>query len=297
MKSRLLEHTLSETETLRYRVYGNGPITLILIHGLAARSECWTDLVPLFPSDRYTLYVVDILGSGESSKPKKADYSIRAHSRRLLCFIEQQSLSGVTLVGHSLGGAIVLLAAIEAMQGGKSDLVSSMIIIGGPGFIQRLPLMAEIFRLPLAGKLFVALYAPDAWVKMGLRMAYHDQSLVDPEHIARYAPCYRDRKAKRALVATCQSLIPPDQEEIITCYGGLCLPVLLLWGRHDQIVPLSQGERLEAAIPGSKLEILEDCGHNPQEEKPEETLAIIDRFLGKIQLEEGKEKAKSGRGK
>ena len=271
--------TLSETETLRYRIHGSGSTAVILVHGLAARSQTWTDLVPLFPANRYTVYLLDLLGSGESAKPAGSDYSIRAHSRRLIRFLERESLAGVTIVGHSLGGAVVLLSAVEAMLRGDRDLLRSMIIIGGPGYIQGLPLMAEIFRQPLLGKLFIALYAPNAWVKLGLRMAYHDQSLVDREHIARYAPCYRDKEAKRALVETCRSLIPPDPEEISACYGDLCLPVLLLWGRHDKIVPLSQGKRLEAEIPGAKLEVLEDCGHNPQEEKPKETMAIIEKFI------------------
>ena len=277
----LLACTLSETETLRYRVYGSGPSKLVLIHGLAARSETWTDLVPLFPSDKYTLYVVDILGSGESSKPRGADYSIRAHSRRLLRFLEQESLSGVTLLGHSLGGAIVLLAAVQAMLDGKKELLAATIVMAGPGYIQRLPLMAEIFKIRLLGQLFIALYAPDAWVKIGLRFAYYDHRLVDREHVARYAPCYREKQAKRALVETCCTLVPPDQEEITTCYGQLSLPVLLLWGRHDRIVPISQGERLLNAIPGSRLEVIEECGHNPQEEKPDQTFAIIDNFISR----------------
>jgi len=270
-RSPLQECTLSDTETLRYRVYGSGRKRLVLVHGLAARSQTWTDLVPLIPSDRYTVYLIDLLGSGASSKPKLADYSIRAHSQRLIRFLERESLSGVTVVGHSLGGAVVLLCAVEALLRGHRDILASMIIIGG--------LIAEIFRHPLAARLFIALYAPDAWVKMGLRMAYHDPRLIDREHIARYAPCYRDKEAKRALVATCRSLIPPDQEEISARYGDLSLPVLLLWGRHDNIVPLSQGQRLHAAIPGSRLEVIEDCGHNPQEEKPEETIAIMERFV------------------
>lgn len=271
--------TLSEKEILRYRVYGSGPEKLVLLHGLAARSETWTDLVPLFPPDRYTLYLLDLLGSGASSKPGKADYSIRAHSRRLLDFIEREALAEVTLVGHSLGGAIVLLAAIEAMRGRSDRPLKAIVIMAGPGFIQGLPLIAEIFRFPLAGQLFVSLYAPDAWVKVGLRAAYHDHRLIDREHIARYAPCYRDRGAKRALVETCLQLVPPDCAEIAGDYGTIRLPVLLLWGRHDRIVPLSQGERLEKAIPGARLEVIEECGHNPQEEKPEETFRIIDGFV------------------
>jgi pimeloyl-ACP methyl ester carboxylesterase len=279
MPSPLRECPLSETEVLRYRIYGNGPCRLVLVHGLAARAETWTDLVPLFAPERYTLYVLDLLGSGESSKPKNADYSIRAHSERLLSFLERLSLSGVTLVGHSMGGAVVLLAAVEATLAGRRELLKSMVIVAGPGYLQRLPLMAEVFQHPLAGRLFIALYAPDAWVKVGLRAAYYDQRLVDREHVARYAPCYRDRAAKRALVETCRSLVPPDQEAIISRYGELRLPVLLLWGRHDNIVPLSQGTRLKCAIAGSNLVVLEECGHNPQEEKPEETFTAIGRFL------------------
>ncbi|GFO64908.1 alpha/beta hydrolase [Geomonas paludis] len=272
---------LSEREILAYRCHGSGPAKVILVHGLAARSETWSDLVPLFPDDRYTFYLLDLLGSGASSKPKEADYSIRGHSVRLLAFLKQQELEQVTLVGHSLGGAVVLLAGVEAMLRKADGLLAAMVIVAGPGYIQRLPLMAEIFENRLAAALFVALYAPDIWIKAGLKMAYYDRKLVDREHIARYAPCYRDKEAKRALVATCRSLVPLDQEEIAARYRDLRLPVLLLWGRHDQIVPLSQGTRLQDAIVGAKLEVLEQCGHNPQEEKPAETFAILDSFISR----------------
>lgn len=275
----LHECILGDGEVVRYRIHGSGPAKLVLVHGLAARSESWADLVPLFPPERYSIYLLDLLGSGESAKPKNADYSIRGHARRVLKFLELTGLSGVTLTGHSLGGAVVLLAAIEAMQSKREELLQSIVVMAGPGFIQRLPLMAEVFRLPLAGPLFVLLYAPDAWVKIGLRAAYHDPRLVDREHVARYAPCYRDREAKRALVETCRSIVPADSAEIPAWYGKLNLPVLLLWGRHDRIVPLFQGERLKQAIPTSRLEVIEECGHNPQEEKPEETFHTIDRFL------------------
>ena len=279
MKSPLRACTLSEDETLRYRIRGSGPLKVVLLHGLAARSETWTDLAPLFPRQLYTLYLLDLLGSGESAKPRAADYSIRAHSRRLLAFLEREGLSGVTLVGHSLGGAVALLAAIEARQGGRKGLLKSAVVIAGPGYLQSLPLIARIFRLPLAGALFISLYAPKNWVRVGLRAAYFDQRLVDREHVVRYAPCYQDREARRALVETCRQLVPSDCDEISACYGTLRLPMLLLWGRQDRIVPLSQGERLERAIPGARLTVLEECGHNPQEEKPQETFEIVDGFL------------------
>jgi pimeloyl-ACP methyl ester carboxylesterase len=270
---------ISEKEILSYRIQGSGPRKLILLHGLAARSETWTDLAPLFSPDGYTLYFLDLLGSGASSKPRGADYSLRAHSLRLLAFLEREGLSQVTLVGHSMGGAVVLLASIEALREKSADLLKSVVVLAGPGYLQSLPLIARVFRRPLAGELFIALPAPKAWVKVGLRAAYYDPRLVDREHIARYAPCYQERDAKRALVETCRQLVPSDCEEISTWYGRLRLPMLLLWGRQDRIVPLSQGERLEKAVAGAKLVVLEECGHNPQEEKPMETFEAIDRFV------------------
>ena len=275
----LLFCRLSQTETLAYRPYGTGPTKVVLVHGLAARSETWSDLVSLFPANRYSIHLLDLLGSGESSKPKEGDYSIHGHAARLIGFLKQEGLGQVVLAGHSLGGAVVLLTAIEVMLRDEHDLLASMIIMAGPGYIQRLPLMADIFKNRYAAALFVALYAPDVWVKVGLKMAYYDHSLIDGEHIARYAPCYRNKAAKRALVATCRSLVPVNQEEITSRYQELRLPVLLLWGSHDQIVPLSQGTRLQAAIPGAKLRVIEECGHNPQEEKPLETYEVIDSFI------------------
>ncbi|TSK04952.1 MAG: alpha/beta hydrolase [Geobacter sp.] len=281
----LLFCRLSETETLAYRTYGTGPTSVVLVHGLAARSETWSDLVSLFPANRYSVHLLDLLGSGESSKPKEGDYSIRGHAVRLIAFLRKEGLAQVVVAGHSLGGAVVLLTAVEAMLRDERDLLASMIIMAGPGYLQRLPLMADIFKNRYAAALFVALYAPDVWVKVGLKMAYHDHSLIDREHIARYAPCYRNKAAKRALVATCRSLVPVNQEEIASRYQDLRLPVLLLWGRHDEIVPLSQGSRLHAAIPGAKLRVIEECGHNPQEEKPVETYEIIDSFITEAEKE------------
>jgi pimeloyl-ACP methyl ester carboxylesterase len=270
---------ISEKEILSYRVQGSGPAKLVLLHGLASRSETWTDLLPLFPPERYTLYMVDLLGSGASSKPRGADYSMPAHSQRLFEFLERVELSEVTLIGHSLGGAVVLLASIEALRGAKEGLLKSVVVLAGPGYLQSLPLIARLFRRPLAGELFILLPSPKAWVKVGLGAAYYDHRLVDREHIARYAPCYQDRDAKRALVETCRQLVPSDCDAISAWYGRLRLPMLLLWGRQDRIVPLFQGERLEKAVPGARFVVIEECGHNPQEEKPGETFEIIDRFV------------------
>jgi pimeloyl-ACP methyl ester carboxylesterase len=57
------------------------------------------------------------------------------------------------------------------------------------------------------------------------------------------------------------------------------VPTLIVWGRHDAIVPLNRGELYQAAIPGARLTVLEHCGHSPQVEKPQEFLNAVVPFL------------------
>lgn len=273
------EYCRSEQIVLRYRVYGRGTVPLVLLHGLAAWGETWSDLVPLIPPDDYTVYIPDLIGSGLSSKPVRADYSIRGHAQTLISFLADTGIQRACLVGHSLGGAIALLARIEAVRQQREDLIERLVLIAAPGFLQRLPLMVRILRLPLAGPLFLSLSAPEMLVRKGLEMVYYDQGLVNSLHIARYAPCYRGRDTKRALLATCRSIVPPDCEEIGACYRHIGIPVLLIWGREDRVVRLSQGRRLNEALPGSRLAIIDECGHNPHEEKPRETVGLIRGFM------------------
>lgn len=73
--------------------------------------------------------------------------------------------------------------------------------------------------------------------------------------------------------------MPSDIEETTRRYPEITVPTLIIWGRYDEVVPLKVGEKLHAAIPNSALEIIENCGHIPQEEKPAETIEKLLIFL------------------
>ena len=74
-------------------------------------------------------------------------------------------------------------------------------------------------------------------------------------------------------------IIPPDLAELTKRIPEIALPTLLLWGKRDWVVPLEVAERLLAALPRARLEVLEDCGHVPSEELPKESLEIVLKFL------------------
>ncbi|MFN2515833.1 MAG: alpha/beta fold hydrolase, partial [Pyrinomonadaceae bacterium] len=82
-----------------------------------------------------------------------------------------------------------------------------------------------------------------------------------------------------ALLQTAKGVIPKDINSIIAKYPSISVPTLILWGLNDKVIPLKIGEMLHAAIPGSRLETINECGHVPQEEKPAETICHISKFL------------------
>jgi pimeloyl-ACP methyl ester carboxylesterase len=89
----------------------------------------------------------------------------------------------------------------------------------------------------------------------------------------------RDAAARRALIDTARAIPPDDVDALAARYGGIRVPTLMLWGRHDTIVPLAVGERLHRAVPGSRLAVIDDAGHLPHEEQPEPVLRELERFL------------------
>ncbi|MCH7891789.1 MAG: alpha/beta hydrolase, partial [Gemmatimonadetes bacterium] len=106
-----------------------------------------------------------------------------------------------------------------------------------------------------------------------------DRQGVTEAQVTAYAEPLNSPAHRTALIKTAGKLIPPDLAEVTKRIPEIKLPTLLLWGRHDWVVPLEVAERLLADLPGAQLEIIEDCGHVPPEEIPKESLEIVLKFL------------------
>ena len=86
-------------------------------------------------------------------------------------------------------------------------------------------------------------------------------------------------KSIEAIIHTALQIMPANWAEQTARYQEVDMPTLLLWGRHDGVVPLSVGEKLESVLPRARLEVLEECGHLVPEEFPEDSLEIVLDFL------------------
>lgn len=264
--------------SIHYRIVGHGPLPILFLHGFASSSTTWQDLIALFPADECTLFLLDLKGFGLSSKPKDGAYSIENQAEIVRAFILAQGFHSLVIVGHSLGGAVALRVSIDAEEGNDTFVIEKLVLIDSAAYPQRLPRFFRKLRSPL-GPLFLRLTPVRMLVQGVLERVFCDKAVVSAEMFERYKSYFRGKGIAHALRATVKAINPEAYVHIEERYQRLKLPVLLVWGAEDRNVRLSLGQRLQGDISGSRLKVLEKCGHNPHEERPEETCAAILSFL------------------
>jgi pimeloyl-ACP methyl ester carboxylesterase len=116
-------------------------------------------------------------------------------------------------------------------------------------------------------------------IRKVLRSIVHDPLTVTDDQVEGYAAPLNGADALRALIDSALNLVPEQIDALNARFPELTIPVLILWGPYDRVVPLWVGERLLAALPNATLHIFEKCGHIPAEEVHEESFARLASFL------------------
>ena len=109
-------------------------------------------------------------------------------------------------------------------------------------------------------------------MERAMSIAYYKDDKVAQEAVNNYASALYSEGGRHALLYTINSLDPDQADELSKRYKDFKMPALLLWCDHDRIVPLSVGKRLAKDLPNAQIKVIEDCGHIPHEEQPEQTL-------------------------
>ena len=262
---------------LHYETYGQGN-PIIFLHGLGGTLYTWRHLIgPLEP--HYRLILFDLKGAGKSPKPFDDKYSMFDQAELIYRFIRQNDMRDVTLVGHSFGGGVALLVALKLSQQNPSRL-SRLILVDTVSYPQKLPGVIRMLRMPLVGWLGLYLIPDKTKVRNMMESMYYDDSKINPADVEAYAAPLTLPGAKYALQQTARQIIPDNIDEIIGRYPRIKVPTLIIWGREDKIIPLENGVRLHQAIRTSQLVVIERCGHDPPDERPEEVVEAIRKFLG-----------------
>jgi len=260
---------------LFYTTVGEGQ-PIVLLHGFGADLHTW-DLIKKDISKKKTVYAIDLLGHGESPKPAKGDYSLSHQAELINDFILKNKLRKVTLVGHSLGGAIALIFAINHQETIDS-CIDKIIVIDSPAYKQKFPFFINVLRTPFLNIASTNLLPNKAQTMIVLKEVFYDDSKINKNLSSRYSSNLSKLGAKKALIKTAKSMIPTNIQDIVNSYKKLKSNILIIWGGNDTVVPLSIAKRLHADLQNSNLKIINDCGHAPQEEKPEEVIKAIISF-------------------
>jgi pimeloyl-ACP methyl ester carboxylesterase len=262
-----------------YRMAGDGP-TILLIHGMAGSSTTWRAVMPAL-AERYTVIAPDLLGHGQSAKPR-GDYSLGAYASGIRDLLAVLGRERVTLVGHSLGGGVAMQFAYQfpewaqrlvlVASGGLGKEVSPLLkAVTLPGAEYLLPLLLHR-RIREIGELPGAL----AW-RVGWRPT---DSLAE---VWRSYTALTDRHGQMAFIHTIRSVIDIAGQRVSAhdrLYLAQAVPTLIVWGDHDRIIPVAHAYRAAEAIRGARLEIIEGAGHFLPWRDADRFLAVLEDFLG-----------------
>jgi pimeloyl-ACP methyl ester carboxylesterase len=262
---------------LYYYEEGKGP-PLLLIHGFGASTYTWRHVAPELAKS-YRVIAVDLKGFGQSDKPFDGRYSVYDQAELLAQLIEDKDLRDLTLVGHSFGGGVALLLALEANRR-LDGRITRLVLLDSIAYPQNIPVFFRLLDVPLVSQLGVRMVPPLVQTRVALQIAYFDDSKIDPEEVELYAAPLKTAAGKHAIIHSARQIVPEDIAELSERYKTIELPTLILWCDHDRIVPLEVGIKLRRTLPNSTLRLIEDCGHMPQEEQPASTLALIKGFIG-----------------
>lgn len=258
---------------LRYP--GPGP-TVLMIHGFASSTYTWEQVAPPLNRLGYNIIALDLKGFGWSDKPRGAAYDAASLERELLRFIDQLGLQHYALVGHSLGGAIALLTALDRPQ-----QIERLILVDPAA--PRTEHRPGVFQLlGTAPGAWTAEVAFGQWmVDWNLDEVYFDRTRISPQTRRAYYDRLRSDGALAAQTAIVSAVNAPGLRTLFERVPTIQLPTLILWGEQDRWVPLAVGQALQREIAGSQLVVLPRCGHLPQEEWPDQTTALFADFLAR----------------
>ncbi|MGU3433366.1 alpha/beta fold hydrolase [Actinomycetes bacterium M1A6_2h] len=267
-----------------FRMAGDGPVVL-LIHGIGDNSETWLDLIPHL-AQRYTVIAPDLLGHGRSDKPR-ADYSVAAYANGMRDLLSALGIDRVTVVGHSLGGGVAMQFSYQFPQ-----MVERLVLVSAGGVTKDVHPALRLMSVPVVNEVMKLLRLPGAGRAMkfvGSAVGALDGSrlrpgamLHDTPDLVRVLSDLLDPTAYAAYLRTLRAVVD-WRGQVVTmldrCYLTENLPVQLIWGDEDIVIPVSHAHLAHAAMPSSRLEIFRGSGHFPFRDDPMRFLRVLEEFL------------------
>jgi len=272
------EEIILHGHRVSYRQAGWGPV-VVLIHGITGSSLTWEEVIePL--AERYTVVAPDLLGHGESAKPR-GDYSLGAYASGIRDLLAALGHSRATVVGHSLGGGIAMQMAYQF-----PERVERLVLVSSGGLGRDVHLLIRAAVLP-GSELVLPLLASNPVIsrvdavgaflgRLGFRAG------PDLHEMWRGFSSLADAEARAAFIHTLRTIVDPSGQRANAAdrlYLAQDMPSLLIWGERDPVIPVSHGVRASEQMPGTHLVTFPESGHFPHLDEPRRFVRELTEFI------------------
>ena len=250
---------------LHYRELGRGP-TVVLLHGLGGDGRRWErNIGPL--SRDFRVIALDQIGFGQSDKPP-ANYGNRMLSEFLSRFLAAIGVAKVSLIGNSMGAQVALHAAAR-----NPAVVDRLVLVSG-GNVTRAGAPPPPRMAPERQRLMNGVTSEETRELLGLLV--HDKSLITNRMVDDTLMTHlKSGYAIGKILEAGPNLNALSEEEVRT----VRTPTLIIWGKDDEMTGPAAADRLAAIIPGGRKLIIDNAGHMPQWEQPDEFNRVVTEFL------------------
>lgn len=264
-------------DRVAYEDAGDGD-ALLLLHGMAGSSHTWRNVIPAL-SKRYRVIAPDLLGHGESDKPR-SDYSLGAFAVWLRDLLDELGVSRATVVGQSLGGGVAMQFVYQ-----HPEYCQRLILISSGGLGPDVGWTLRLLSAPGA-ELLMPVLAPPPVVAAGnrLRSWFSSVGIQSPRGAEMWSAyqSLADAATRQAFSRTLRSVVDHRGQSVSALnrlHMTSDLPTLVIWGEQDRIIPVDHGYAVQALRPSCRLEVLPGVGHFPHVERPSDVVDLIDDFI------------------
>ena len=266
---------------------GSGP-PIVFVHGLGSSGYIEWRFVLRHFARSHRVIAPDLPGFGRTDKPRSARYGIPYFARTLDRYLDAVGVERAVVVGTSMGGRVALEVALQYPERVERLVLVNALGLGRPQVQFFYPLM----MLPRVGEAAMgfarqAVHRVPPGVIRRWAGRYAGSTDVDRTMDDTYLADLREMMAAEgyaeAYLATVRSMATPGalfgRHDLTARLREIAVPVLIVWGAEDPLFPLAHAHRAHAALPGSRLAVIEGAGHTPQADRPDEFNRVLERFL------------------
>jgi pimeloyl-ACP methyl ester carboxylesterase len=233
---------------------------LVLVHGLGGSTEDWRELTPALARAGFHVYMPDLLGYGRSARPASFTYAVRDEAEFVARFMDAMGIRQADVGGWSMGGGIVQHLAFRHPQ-----RVRRLILFDSAGLWER-------------PQWDVQLFTPQSPAELG---ALNSLLMPSPPPVPGFVAddVLRGSRANAWVIHRALEAMLTGQDATDKILPQLKMPVLIVWGTRDRILPIEQGRKMQSLLPDGQLLTVEGCGHLAPVQCPEKILPGLIEFL------------------